>query len=210
MTVDAPQFVSSRIGWLLIGPAESPSMRDRADAAVGDNGSTPGEGAEYGGLVGSYPYAFRQSGSWLFRSYVVVGGVVTLLVGVLFTFAVVGAIAETTGAGGGTFTFARAFVVVVGFLVVLPLTAPVLLVARRHRRTDSGVVYDRALAASGYLFLFSLYLGLVPTTPPDLQQSPPAWAAPAVETLYGLPAAAGAVPPLVTVAVGYLLHRRYR
>lgn len=177
---------------------------------AGTDGSGDEQEPGYGGVLGTYPYAFRQSRSRLFRSYVVVGGVVTLLVAVMFLFAVVGAIAETTGARGGTFTFARAFVLVVGFVVVFPLMAPVLLVARRHRRTASTLVYDRALGASGYLFLAALYLGLLPTTPPELRGQPPAWLAPVVEGLYGLPPAAGALPPLLAVGVGYLLHRRYR
>ncbi len=186
-------------------------MPDGPDSAVGGDASSSDDGGYgYGGVLGTYPYAFRQSRSRLFRSYVVVGGVVTLLVSVLFVFAVVGAIAETTGTRGGTFTFARAFVFLVGFLVVFPLMAPVLLVARRHRRTSSRASYDRALAASGYLFLGSLYVGLLPTAPPELRQRPPAVIAPAVEAIYGLPPAAGAVPPLVAVGVGYLLHRQYR
>jgi hypothetical protein len=88
--------------------------------------------------------------------------------------------------------------------------APVLLVARRHRRTGSSLAYDRALAAGGYLFLFSLYLALVVTAPPGLRDSPPAVLAPVVGVLYALPPAAGVVPPLVAIGVGYLLHRRYR
>jgi len=182
-------------------------MSDDTSAAVADENDA---GAEYSGVLGTYPYAFRQSPSRLFRSYALLGGVVTLLVAVLFLFAVIGIIAETAGTVGGTFSFARAFVILLGFLVVFPLMAPVILVARRRRRAGSTVAYDRAMAASGYLFLASLYLGLLPTTPSELRGDPPAVVAPFVETLYGLPAAAGAVPPLAAVAVGYLLHRRYR
>jgi len=181
-------------------------MSDDASAAAAGGG----DGTGYSGVLGTYPYAFRRSSSRLFRSYVLLGGAVTLLVAVLFLFAVVGVVAETAGTAGGTFSFARAFVVLLGFLVVFPLMAPVILVARRHRRAGSTAAYDRAMAASGYLFLASLYLGLLPTTPPELRGDPPAALAPAVETLYGFPAAAGAVPPLVALAVGYLLHRRYR
>jgi hypothetical protein len=119
-------------------------------------------------------------------------------------------IANTAGTAGGSFTFVRAFYVVVGFLVIAPLMAPVLLVARRHRRVGSTPVYDRALAGAGYLFLFSLYVALVVMAPPELRETPPTVIAPAVETLYGLPQVMGAVPPLLALAVGYLLHRRYR
>ncbi len=193
---------------LLLGPSQPPVMSD--DGAAGTAGNDGTAGAGYGGVLGTYPYAFRRSGSRLFRSYVLVGGVVTLLVAVLFLFAVVGVVADTSGTGGGTFTFARSFVILLGFLVVFPLMAPVIVVARRHRRVDSTAVYDRALAAAGYLFLASLYVGLLPTTPPELRGEPPAALAPVVETLYGLPPATGVVPPMLAVAAGYLLHRRYR
>ncbi len=187
---------------------------DDNDGAAGD-GTSDGDGGDangdgYGGVLGTYPYAFRRSSSRVFRSYVLLGGLATALIAVLFTFAVVGVVANTAGGPGGTFTFARSFVLLLGFLVVFPLMAPVILVARRHRRHVSSVAYDRALAAAGYLFLLSLYLGLVPTTPSELRESPRGVFAPVVETLYGLPAVAGAVPPLVALVVGYLLHRRYR
>jgi len=196
----------NRTAPLLLEPAEPPVMSDDTSAAAADEDA----GAGYSGVLGTYPYAFRQSPSRLFRSYALLGGVVTLLFAVLFIFAVIGVIAETAGTAGGTFSFARAFVILLGFLVVFPLMAPVILVARRRRRTGSTVAYDRAMAASGYFFLASLYLGLLPTTPPELRGDPPAVVAPVVETLYGLPAAAGALPPLAAVVAGYLLHRRYR
>lgn len=164
----------------------------------------------YGGLVGAYPYALRASESWLFRSYAVLGGLLAALVAVLFTFALVGAIAATLGTGGGTFTFSRALFVLVGLLVVLPLLAPVLLVARHHRRTGSDPRYDAALAAAGYLFVGSLYVGLLVSTPEAQQQSPPAAVAPLVEALYALHPALGLLPPLAAVAVVLLVHRRLR
>jgi uncharacterized membrane protein YuzA (DUF378 family) len=164
----------------------------------------------YDGVLGTYPYAFRRSPSRLLRSYAVLGGVATALVGLVFVSALVQLVANTTGTPGGTFTFVRAFYIVLGLAVVFPLMAPVLLVARRHRRTGSSLAYDRALAAGGYLFLLSLYLSLVVAAPPGLRETPPAVVGPLVEFLYALPPLAGVVPPLVAVAVGYLLHRRYR
>lgn len=178
------------------------------DAGGADDGSGAEEG--YSGVLGTYPYAFRRSRSRLLRSYAVVGALVTALVVLVFTSALVQLVANTTGTAGGTFTFVRAFYIVLGLGVVAPLMAPVLLVARRHRRAGSSLAYDRALAAGGYLFLASLYLALVVTAPPALREDPPAVLAPVVESLYGLPPAAGAVPPLAAVAAGYLLHRRYR
>jgi len=200
--------LASGTALLFLEPSQSPTMSD--DGTVGTTGGDGTAGNDYGGVLGTYPYAFRQSRSRLFRSYVVVGGLVTALVAALFALAVVGVVATTSGGGGGTFTFVRSFVILVGFLVVFPLMAPVILVARRHRRAGSTVAYDRALAAAGYLFLASLYVGVLPTTPPELRGDPPAALAAVVGTLYGLPPAAGAVPPLLAVAAGYLLHRRYR
>lgn len=171
-----------------------------------------GEGGErtYGGLPGAFPYAFRRSESRLFKSYVVVGGLVAVGLVLFFLMAVVVAVGDTLGAVGGTFTFSRAFVLFVGLLVVGPVLAPILLVARRHRRGGSSRAYDRALAASGYLFVPALYLLLVISAPPDLRESPPAALAPVVEMLYALPPVAGVVPPLAAAAVTYLVHRRYR
>jgi len=164
----------------------------------------------YSGVLGTYPYAFRRSRSRLFRSYAVLGGLFTLLTAVLFAFAFVTTVASTLGTGGGTFTFVRSFVLVLGMLVVVPLMGPVILVARRHRHSGSTRQYDRALAAAGYLLAVSVYLMLVISAPPDLRSDPPAAVAPVVGVLYGLPPVAGPVAPLTAVAVGYLLHRRYR
>lgn len=185
----------------------------------GEAGASPAEAAEtateddsdeYGGIFGTFPYAYRHSDSRLMRSYVVLGGLLAGLVALVFSFAFVTTVARTLGAGGGTFTFVRSFVVVVGALLVIPLVGPVVLVARRHRRTESTLDYDRALAAGGYLFAFSLYVTLVISAPPELRDDPSGALAPLVELLYELPAVAGAAPPLFALGVGYLLHRRYR
>lgn len=181
-----------------------------ATVADGESGEDADGGEGYRGVFGTYPYAFRRSPSRLFRSYVVVGGLATALVALVFVAAFVQLVADTTGTAGGTFTFVRAFFIVVGMLVVVPLMAPVLLVARRHRRHGSTRVYDRALAAGGYLFLVALYTGLVVAAPPGLRDEPSGALAPLVGFLYGLPPVAGAIPPLLAVAVGYALHRRYR
>lgn len=180
-------------------------------AGEGDGADESGGiGSSYAGFFGAYPYAFRQSESRLFRSYTVLGGLVTGLVVVFFVTALVTLVANTVGTAGGTFTFVRAFYIVTGLAVVAPLAAPVLFVARRHRRVGASTDYDGALAAGGYLFLFALYVGLVVSAPPGARSTPPAVIAPLVEVLYGLPPTAGAVPPLVAIVFGYLLHRYYR
>jgi len=193
------------------------SAGDGATAETAGGGEAAAEEGDddrsYRGIFGAFPYAFRHSDSRLFRAYAVVGGLAAALVAVLFVLAVVVAIANTTGGGGGTFTFSRAFFVFLMLLVLAPLVAPVLAVARRHRRRETpgasapSAGYDRALAATGFLFLLALYAGLGISVPPALQEDSPG----AVGAfLYSLPRAAGVVPPLVGAALIYLVHRYYR
>lgn len=163
--------------------------------------------AEYSGLLGAFPYAFRASESRLFRSYVVIGGLIAILVGILFGFALVVLTFRTLSTGGGTVTFSRAFLVFVGLTVVFPLVAPVILVARRHRRTGSDARYDAALASAGYLFGASLYVSLLASIPPTQQQPPPAPFTPLVQFLYRLPPAAAVGPPLAAALVVIIVHR---
>jgi len=169
---------------------------------------------DYRGVVGAFPYAFGASDSRLFRSYVVLGGLLTVAVSLLFIAAVIGAIASTTGGRGGSLTLSRSFVAVVGLFVVVPLVAPVLFVARRHRRREpddpADGRYDAALAAAGYLFVVALYVGLVISVPPGQQTTPTGALAPLIDALFALPQLAGVGPPLVA-AVGILLvHRLLR
>jgi uncharacterized membrane protein YuzA (DUF378 family) len=183
---------------------------DAPDEGTDAGAEAPAEGRTYDGVLGAFPYAFRTSDSRLFRSYAVLGGLATALVVLVFGSALVTLIANTLGTVGGTFTFVRAFYITVGLAIVAPLLAPVLLVARRHRRTGSTGDYDGALGAAGYLFLLSLYLALVISAPPGARSEPPAVLAPAVETLYALPPVAALAPPLLAIGFGYLLHRHYR
>ena len=158
----------------------------------------------YNGLPGAFPYALRASESLLFKGYVVVATLLTVAIALIFTFGLIGVLANSVGALGGTFTFSRTFFLFVGLLVVAPLLAPVLLVARRHRRTASSVAYDRGLALSALGFVASLYVGLIISVPPALQESTSSGV---VTTLYGLPQLAGLVPPLLAVALMYVVHR---
>jgi len=170
---------------------------------------------DYRGVVGAFPYAFRASDSRLFRSYVVLGGLLTVAVSLLFVAALIGVIAATTGGPGGSLTLSRSFFAVVGLFVVVPLVAPVLFVARRHRRRrergeSADGPYDAALAAAGYLFVGALYLGLVISVPPAQQTTPDGPLAPVVAALYALPQLAGVGPPLVAAALVVVLHRWLR
>ncbi|MFC7019280.1 MULTISPECIES: hypothetical protein [Haloarcula] len=161
----------------------------------------------YDGLPGAFPYAFRASESWLFKSYVAVAVLLSLAIALVFVLGLVVLLGQSAAVTGGTFTFSRAFVIVVGLLVVAPLVAPVLLVARRHRRTGSSRRYDRALALSALVFVASLYVGLVASVPPSLQE--PTDSA-VVGLLYSLPQLAGLVPPILAVGLMYAVHRSLR
>lgn len=166
----------------------------------------------YRGVVGAFPYALWTSDSWLFRSYAAVSAVVAAAIGLLFAAGVIRLIAATSGTEGGVFTLSRAFFVVVGLLVLLPVVAPTLLVARRHRR-DVGHDrrYDAALALAGYGYLLSLYVGLLVASPAAFETVPGGPAAPLVAALYALPRPAGIAPPLVGavgIAVAHRLTRR--
>jgi uncharacterized membrane protein YuzA (DUF378 family) len=165
----------------------------------------------YRGVFGAFPYAFRQSDSLLFRSYVLVGALAALAVTLLFGAGLIVLVAQTAAIEGGSLTLSRAFYVVVGLLVVAPLLAPVLLVARRHRRAiGHDARYDLALSLAGYLFIASLYVGLVITVPADQQTPPSGVVAPVVGTLYALPQLTGVIPPLVASGLIVAVHRLFR
>lgn len=164
----------------------------------------------YSGLLGSFRYSFGASDSPVYRGYVLVSALVSLLLALLFTLALIGVIAATLGASE-SITFVRSFFLLVGVLVVAPILAPVLLVARRHRkRPDSGTAYDTALALGGFLFIGALYLGLVISVPPALQEPTGGVLGVVVDPLYWLPSPLGIVPPLLAVALIVALHRRFR
>lgn len=174
---------------------------------------------DYRGLFGAFPYAFRRSDSRLFRLYVVAGGLLAALLGLGFGLAFVVSIAQSTGlAAGGTSSFVRTFVLMVGFLVVLPIVGPVLLVARHHRRIGSDPRYDRAIAAAGVLYLLSLYLLVIASIPPEFvldgeltsRPAPSGLLAPVISLLYAVPAIASPIIPAVAAALVWLVHRRYR
>lgn len=188
---------------------------DANSSADADRKGTPGADSDadadaYRGLPGAFVYAFRRSDSWLFRCYVLVGAALSLAIGLVFALGVIVLVANTTGPGG-TLSLSRSFFVLVGLLIVLPIVAPVLLVARRHRRgIGDDARYDRRLAVTGVLFVASVYVGLIVSTPPEQRVDVGNASAPIVEALYALPAIAGLVPPVVAAALIYVVHRRSR
>lgn len=173
---------------------------------------------EYGGVPGAVPFAFRRSDSYLFKSYAVVGTLAAAFVGLLFVFGVVVSLGQT-GGRGGMLSFSRSFVLLVGVVLVGPLLAPTLLVARRHRRgTDHDRRYDVAMAVGGYLFLIAVYAAAIASMPEcfsldgELVCRPPpdGVAAPVVAALYALPQRASPLIPVAgAVSIG-ALHRLFR
>ncbi len=166
----------------------------------------------YGGLLGAFPYALRRSGSWLFKTYAVVAFLVTAVLVVLFSLSVIRLLGATAG-----FSVARAFFVLVGLCVVAPTVAPVLLVARTHRRElDRRRGYDAGMALAGYLFVASLYglaIAAVPETfvvDGDTVARPPATAAgvfaPVVAVLYAVPQAGSILVPTAATVVMVVVH----
>jgi len=184
---------------------------DGDDATGADDESTVdtdhGDDA-YRGVFGAIPYSYRASDSRLFKTYAVLGALAAAGVTVVFVLATVSVFAATTGGRGGTFSFSRAFFVFVGLLIVGPLLAPILSVARRHRRGAGEAAYDQGMSALGMALLVSLYTGLIATVPPEQQQPYDGVFEPYVSFLYDLPQVAGLVFPAL-VTVGILLYHRY-
>lgn len=174
---------------------------------------------DYGGVFGAFPFAFRHSESLLFKLYVLVGALAAAVVSLFVAFGLVVLIAQTAAVPGGSLTLSRSFYVLVGLFIVAPLVAPILFVARRHRKTGSDRRYDLSLALAGFAFLVSVYVGLVVTVPPDLQTPPEPFAlgpvtvsalVPVVRLLYDLPPVYGVVPPLVCALAILGIHRLLR
>lgn len=178
---------------------------DMSDASAD---TTEGSPDAYDGVFGAFPYALRSSDSLLFASYVVGGGLLALAVAALFGLSLVVLIGSTAAVAGGTFTFSRAFVVLVGLFTVAPLVAPVLFVARRHRRGTSTWRYDTIMAILGYLFVCSLLVALIISAPPALRDPPAGVFAPLIRFLYHLPRLAGLVPPLFVAILIWTFGRR--
>lgn len=142
----------------------------------------------YRGLVGAYAFAIRRSRSWLLKAYGVASALVGVYVAILLVLAVI------SWAGNPVAFGEKALLGVLGILVLVPLFAPVMIVARRHRLDGATRRGDAVMAAAGVAFLVSLPLALLITdpTPPSGSGS----AATVVASVNGLPAVVGLVPPV--------------
>ncbi|SDG16488.1 hypothetical protein SAMN04488067_11821 [Halorubrum xinjiangense] len=162
----------------------------------------------YRGVFGAIPYAFRATESLTMRAYAALGALAAGFVALVVTLALVVWMGETASAQGGTFLFSRSLFVVAGLGAVGPLLAPILFVARRHRRGDPvAATYDRWMGAVGFLFLLSLYLGMVISAPEGLRDPSDSVL---VNALYALPQLAGFVPPVAAGLAVFATHFRLR
>lgn len=178
----------------LTGPAaDAGPMSERTTGAADDG---------YGGLLTAFPYAVRRSDSRALRLYAVASALLGVLVVAVLALAAVVWFANPSGLFGE-----RAMLGVIAIAVLVPLFAPVLLVARRHRHGRSDAGYDRALGLAGFAFVLSLWVGLVVSVPPGQQAEPTGVLAPVAAALYALPGRWAFVPPLVGVAIIVLAHR---
>jgi len=162
----------------------------------------------YGGVIGAVRYSLAESESRLFRSYVVVGTLLTLFISILFAFGIVSLIAATTNATGGNLTVVRAFFVVVLLAAIAPILAPILVVARRIRR--GGAPSPRrqfGFGLAGYGYLLALYLGAVVTTPDATEPAETGVFGPVIAALNGLPDAWGLAFPVGAAVLMAALFR---
>jgi len=174
----------------------------------------------YRGLFGAFPYALRHGDSRIFKLYVILGTLGAVFIGGLFTLSLVVWIGETASAPGGSLTLSRTFIAVVGLFAAGPLLAPILLVARKHRRGFSyHPRYDTIMALLGVGFLLSIYVAAIISMPECFtldgeeicRDAPSGLFAPMVNVLYLLPQIAAVGPPVIMMGamagVHYLLSR---
>jgi hypothetical protein len=177
-----------------------------SDTATAGESAPDEDDQGYSGLFGAFRYGYRTSESRLFRIYAFLSFVVGLLLGFVFALALVRWFFTTLGQSALA-TTSNAFLGVVAMFVLGPLFAPVLLVARRHRRDESTPTYDGGVALAGFAFLVSLYVGLVISVPPQYQSADPGAVG---SVLYSLPQLWGLVPPVVGAALVAVVHRLLR
>jgi hypothetical protein len=183
-----------------------------SDAASGAGSDDAADSDAYGGLLGAFPYAARASESRLFRVYAPLAALLAGLLTLLFGLSLLALVAGTAGMRGGSVTLSRAFFVLVGLLVAAPVVAPVLFVARRHRRrvAPPSARHDAGFALSGFLFLVATFLGVAMTVPPAHRDPTSGPLGAPIAALYAADARLGALPPLLAAALLALYARRTR
>lgn len=160
------------------------------------------DGPAYRGLLGAYPFAFRESPSWLFRSYVVASGLIGLYIAILLGLALVSWVANPVAFGD------RALLGVLMIAVLVPVFGPVLIVARRYRRAASTGVVDRWFAVAGYVVLFGFLLALLISDPN--QHIVPGPLGGLLALVDAIPRRFALVPPVIAVLLLGLVSWRTR
>jgi uncharacterized membrane protein YjgN (DUF898 family) len=171
----------------------------------------------YRGVFGAHRFALHRARSRLFQTYVIIAGLAVALIAVLIGMGLVLLIARTASAPGGSLTLSRSFYIVIGVLVVLPAMAPILVVARRHRRQRRiATRQERQLALVGFVYLLTIYLGIVASIPARFRldgewvaRPPPDGVfAPLVSVLYMIPQQLAWVLPLLgAIAIAVIIRR---
>lgn len=159
--------------------------------------------ADYRGLPGAFVFAFRRSDSLVFRAYAVTSAVVGAFVAVVLLLGLVSWLASPATPFGQ-----QALLAVIGVLLLLPLFAPVLVVARRHRHDVGGRRPDALVGLAGFGVVLAVYLALLVSDPNPHEVSGPL--GPAVAALDALPRSAWVVPPLLAVGLLALAVRLTR
>lgn len=154
----------------------------------------------------SYGRTVRSSDSVLLRSYTVVSALVGLFMIALVLLGLPIWIAQTEGQTALNM-IGRALLPLVGLALLAPLVGPVLYAAKNREKGRSDRRGDAALGLAGYLFVTSMYLALVISAPPESRSDPPALVAPIIEFLYGLPALAGLLPPVIGAILIFVVQQ---
>ncbi|WP_440007498.1 hypothetical protein [Halomicrococcus sp. SG-WS-1] len=180
-------------------PGEAPPDEPGPEGSTSDEDGDEG----YSGLLGAFRYGFGRSESTLFRLYALFSFLLGAALALVFALGLLSWFLATVGQSA-LVTTANAFLGVVALFVLGPLFAPVLFVARRHRRGESTPGYDAAHALTGVAFVVLLYAGIAISVPPQFQSADPG----AVGAfLYSLPPLWGLAPPVVGAALVVVVHR---
>lgn len=154
---------------------------------------------DYRGFVGAVVSAFRRSDSHVFRAYVVTSVLVGVFVALVLALGVVAWLATPAPIGQ------RALLGVIAISVLVPLFAPVLIVARRHRHGTGNRRADAVLGLAGFGFVLAGYLALLVSDPNAHEVTGPL--APAIAAVDALPRRYWIVPPLLSAASIWLAVR---
>lgn len=147
---------------------------------------------DYRGLVGAIRSAIRRSDSLLFRTYTVASVLVGGFATVLLVLGVVSWLATPAPIGQ------RALLGVIALLLLVPLLAPVLVVARRHRRGVGDRRADAVVGLAGFGFVLSVYLALLISDPNPHAVTGPL--GPAIAAIDAVPRSYWILPLLLAVA----------